>query len=179
MTYHHPISTIALSQDRLKLYFAGYPEKPPKTTALEQQIQIGTGFHGKWYRSQRECWLGWLVAKNLEAHRKGRDPSAICASARWKHLLSSPMMFWVAECAGVSSATLDAAADKAVEAAQLNPMCGHPHGKMIREVLPWHEVENAILSRPALASSEVAAEASMEAFSRLCQRRSEFRRLNI
>ncbi len=35
-------------------YIANYPEKPSRTVALEQAIQIGTGFHGKWYRSQKE-----------------------------------------------------------------------------------------------------------------------------
>lgn len=166
-----------LTQADLKRYFAAYPAQPPRTTALEQQIKIGTGFHNKWYRSQREHWLGWLVAKDCEAHAKGQDPAMINAKPRWQHLMCSPAMYWVAECAGVHEDRLRHAEAMAIEAARIRGKDGHPHGTMMRKALPWDVIQSAIMAGLGMASNEHAERDAMAAFDRLCEKRSEFRKL--
>lgn len=158
-----------ISLVELKTYLASYPERPPRTVALEQRIQIGTGFHGKWYRSQREHWLGWSVVQECQSRMLGKEPAEIDAGTVWGRLKCSPMMFWLAECAGVSDALLDEAESKAIEASGINATDGNPHGKKMRSVLPWSLVATAMSSgSPPPAALGVEAEAR-SAFERLIE----------
>lgn len=177
MLHHREITSGELSQTDLKCYFAAYEACPPRTVELEQRIGIGSDFGNKWHRSQKECWLGWLTAKDCEVRSRGDDPACAPAENRWQHLLSSPLMFWVAENARMSEDHLLAAENAAQRATAENPKSGHPHGKYMREALPWSEVEQAILSGPDPVSFEHAEAAGLLAFDRLCERRSEFREL--
>lgn len=125
-----------ISISQLKSHVTAYPAVPALTTALEQRIQIGTGFHNKWYNSQRDHMLGWIVVQECQARRNGKNPEAVDAKGMWSRLKCSPMMFWLAECAGVSSKQLEQAAQQAGAATLINPKDGDPHGSMMREVLP-------------------------------------------
>ena len=69
------------------------------------------------------------------------------------------------------------AEEAAFQAAAVNPKSGHPHGTMMREVLPWCDVEYAILLGPDPTSLAVAEGEALVAFDRLCEKRGEFRRL--
>lgn len=166
-----------LSQRELLYYIAGYPETTPRTKALERRIKIGSGFHNKWYRSQREHWLGWLVAKDGEARKKGVRSEDVWAGLRWRHLMCSPAMFWLADCAGVDERTLVMAEGAAARAANLNNMDGHPHGKLMREAISWGEVQTAIISDPFRIGVQQAEIEALEAFDRLCRSHSKFRPL--
>jgi hypothetical protein len=166
-----------MSQYDLKLYLAAYPEQPPRTKALEQSIGIGTGFHRKWYRSQREHWLGWLIAKDCEAKAAGKAPNTVNAKERWQKLACSPAMFWIAECSQMPLSVLKAAEKAAQTAAAKRSTDGHPHGKLMRAVLSWEPVEAAILSGPPPVDHYIAQELALPCFDRLCEKRSEFRRL--
>lgn len=159
-------------------HVAAYPDHPEWTGRLEQEIRIGTGFHGKWYRSQREHMLGWLVYQQCEAVRKGIDPNRNPAGTMWGRLKCSPLMFWLAETSGVGFDILFRAQKAAVAAAAINPKDGNPHGKMMREVLPWDLMEQAILSGPNPLASEPAVETANLAFDRLTRLRPEFRKSN-
>lgn len=86
------------------------------------------------------------------------------------------MMFWLAECAGVSQAVLDELEETAKAAALENPKDGNPHGRMIRAVLPWSDLEEAITNGPAPASDALAQAEAERAFSRLCEKRSKYRK---
>ena len=163
-----------ISQSALKNYVAAYPATPPRVAALEQRIQIGTGFHRKWYRSQREHWLGWLEYQDRKALGAGQNPNHLHAKAVWNRLKCSPMMFWLAECAGVSPKLLGQAEEAAVEATRLNPKDGNPHGRLILTVLPWPIVEKAIGSGPTAASPSQGQDEAELAFGHLCEKRPEF-----
>lgn len=163
--------------DQLLRHVAAYPDRPEWTNKLEQEIQIGTGFHGKWYRSQREHLLGWLVFQQCEARRKGIEPEDNLAKPMWNRLKCSPLMFWLAEASGVESELLSKAQNAAIEATAINPKDGNPHGKMIREVLPWELVEQAISMGPRPLATEQAIMAANRAFDRLTQLRPEFRKM--
>ena len=166
-----------LNLTQLEAHMAAYPDTPPRTTALEQGIRIGTGFHRKWYRSQRDHMLGWIVVQECQARAKGRDPAEVDAMGMWSRLKCSPSMFWLAECAGVHVDLLDRAEDAAVVAATIRPMDGDPHGRMMRETIPWEVVRGAILAGPKPAQTDQAAEDARESFERLTGRVSAYRHL--
>jgi hypothetical protein len=166
-----------ISLPQLKTCIASYPDAPPRTTALEQRIRIGTGFHRKWYRSQKEHMLGWMVVQECQARRTGKDPADIDAKGMWNRLKCSPAMFWLGECAGVSEQILANAERVAAEAADINPMDGDPHGKMMRSVLSWDVIADAIRLNPPQVSDETAKADARQAFDRLTQRNSSYRAL--
>ena len=60
-----------IKQAELKRKITGKEAIPLRTDDLEKRIKIGVGFHKKWYRSQKEYWLSWIVAKEREPGRKG------------------------------------------------------------------------------------------------------------
>ncbi|MCP4185676.1 MAG: hypothetical protein GY761_20625 [Hyphomicrobiales bacterium] len=167
---------MALNLTNLTRYAATYPAILPRTSSLEHRIKIGTGYHGKWYRSQREHMLGWFVFQICRARMAGDDPLELLASAMWNRLKCSPSMFWLAEAAGVSSELLDKAEDAAIRAAKINPKDGDPHGKFMREILPWPIVEEAILSGSKASWEDFAKEQANNAFDRLAEKRSQYRK---
>lgn len=162
--------------DHLICHVAAYPEELNWTQKLEQKIQIGTGFHGKWYRSQREHMLGWLVFQQCEAVRKGIDPVRNMAGPMWNRLKCSPLMFWLAEASGVEADILFQAQEAAIAAAAINPKDGNPHGRLMREVLPWILLEQAINDGPRPLASSLAEVQARCAFDRLTELRREFRK---
>jgi len=126
----------------LRRLVAGFPEEPKRTVALEQKIQIGAGFHNKWYGSQREHWLGWLTLKSRENELDGKSfqPPRV-----WSGLKCSPMMFWLAEVSGVNGAVLDQLEAVSVAAAKIRPNDGNPHGVEFRKFLPWGKVAGLLI----------------------------------
>jgi hypothetical protein len=119
---------LMINLTQLKAHMAAYAHSPPRTTALEQRIRIGTEFHRKWYRSQRDHMLGWIVVQECQARAKGLDPVGVGAGGMWGRLKCSPSMFWLAECAGVDLDLLDRAEEAAATAARIRPMAGDPTG---------------------------------------------------
>lgn len=160
----------------LMQYALGYDPLLPKTASLERELGIGTGYHGKWYRSQQDHWMGWLEVQCRQARRVGRyDP--VPARGVWQRLDCSPMMFWLAEAAGVPSVELGFAEDAARSAAAINPKDGAPHGRMMRAILSWDVIESTILACRPGADPGAAEEAAQEAFGRLVMKNSAYRRL--
>lgn len=162
--------------EELIRHVAAYPDELEWTHKLEQEIQIGTGFHGKWYGSQREHMLGWLVFQQCEAIRKGIDPDQNMAGPMWSRLKCSPLMFWLAEASGVEADILFQAQQAAIAATAINPKDGNPHGRLMREVLPWNLVEQAIIDGPQPLASSLAEVEARCAFDRLTKLRTEFRK---
>lgn len=166
-----------ISIPQLKAYMAGYNDAPERTTSLEQRIQIGSGFHSKWYRSQREHMLGWMVVQECQERKKGKDPSTVDAMGMWNRLKCSPAMFWLAESAGMPAELLDVAEEMAAAAAKVKPMDGDPHGKMMRDVLPWKVIRDGILAGPEPTLPDQATEFAMAPFNRLIEKVSSYRAL--
>ncbi|MGJ8653049.1 MAG: hypothetical protein ACSHX8_07300 [Opitutaceae bacterium] len=165
-----------LSQNSLKHIIAGCPGNLPRTDRLQQQIRIGVGYHNKWYRSQKEHWLGWIVAQEYMAIEKRRDITLITAHERWKRLNCIPMMFWLAEAAGLDDEYLsNAEAISKLKAAETDHDCPQ-HGKAMREALPWDLIEMGLITMPP-EIEEISCATADAAFDRLTSLRSEFRRL--
>lgn len=128
----------------------------PRTVALERRIRIGAGFHGKWYASQGEHWRGWMGYQDSALRRNGQeDPEAVPAKRRW-NLQCAPMMFWLAEAAGVAAEILDRAEREAEGVAAVVSHDSHLHGKVMRTVLPWTLVEEALRRLPLVTGAEAA-----------------------
>lgn len=175
MTASHPREPHT-SVETLIRFIANCPEQLPRTERLQARIEIGVGFHGKWYRSQREHWLGWLAAKRIEAELKGEDPASLKARAVWQRLKCMPMMFWLAEAVGLNSTLLDQVEEAASTAAEENGKDCAMHGKVIRGYLPWAEMESAILAAKP-TDTDKACQAAQEAFERLAGELSRYRKL--
>ncbi|KKL80279.1 hypothetical protein LCGC14_2006340 [marine sediment metagenome] len=158
-------------------YVASFPENPPRTIALEQKIEIGTGFHGKWYRSQREHMLGWLLVQECRERKNGKDPHDASAQGMWSRLKCSPLMFWVAEGAQVLGGVLDEAERAASAASAIRPTDGDPHGKMMRGPLPWSVIAKALRSSPRPVSPEQTDAEAVPAFERLISKNASYRSL--
>ena len=165
-----------LTQNQLKRIIAAQSAIAARTDRLEKQIRIGVGFHGKWYRSQREHWLGWIVAKERMALQKGENPDAIVARKRWTNLNCIPMMFWLAEVAGVPDEVLTGAESAAVEAAAINDKDCQQHGKAMRVVLPWTGLE-PYLANTTCADSQTTVHDSDAAFEYLASLKNKYRKL--
>ena len=143
-----------LSQPELKKRIALLPAHPPRTVALQERIQIGVGFHNKWYRSQKEHWLGWIVVKEYNAYLNDVPLASITAKRRWGGLGCIPMMFWLAEVAGIQDSHLAKAEEAAVAAAGECPHDCSRHGKIMRQVFPWVQIEKALLEMPSASVSD-------------------------
>jgi hypothetical protein len=122
---------------KLRRLVAGFPEKPKRTVALEQKIQIGAGFHNKWYSSQKEHWLGWL---SLKARENEMDGKSFQPPRIWSGLKCSPMLFWLAEVGRADGETLDQLEAVSIAAAQIRPNDVNPHGVEFRKILSWNGV---------------------------------------
>ena len=162
----------------LLLHLSGFVDNPARTTALEQQIGIGTGFHGKWYVSQKQHWLGFLGYRiRLEASA-GRDFRAAPARQHWNRTHCFPMLYWVAECAGVASSTLDQADDAARYAASIVRGDNPSHGKAARAVLPWEIINEALANLSDANDALQTRSAVDEAYARLALLRPAYRFLD-
>ena len=128
----------------LLCYVANYEERPSRTLQLEREIKIGTDYHDKWFDSQKDHWLGWLTWQSLKNSNHHQ------AEIVWNRLKSSPMMFWLAECAQIEDNILDDLEKAAKKAAthQKNqgkePRDSQEHGDHIRAVLDWSDLEESI-----------------------------------
>ena len=162
----------------LKHRVAAFQDYLPRTDALEKRIKIGVGYHDKWYRSQREHWLGWIVAHEFKTQKRGETPDSVPAEKLWSRLHCIPMIFWLAEAAGLDQSVLEAAELAAVVATEPDDqkMDCPEHGGAMRAVLRWADVEKALLTTP-VASAKEADLAADGAFEHLASRRRKYWRL--
>jgi hypothetical protein len=92
------------------------------------------------YLDQRDHWLGWLSEYGGPGAYdrkggKGRD-----AKYAYNHINCPPMLLWLGEAAGVPRPLVDNAMNGAIENGSSYPaQC-----RIIREIIPWTEVEKAL-----------------------------------
>ena len=86
-----------------------------------------------------------------------------------------PMLFWLAECAGVDSDVLGTAEAAARRVASVIGSDHPSHGKAAREVLPWSLVEQAILSKEPGLDLATARSTSDDAYKQLASLRADCR----
>ena len=108
--------------------------------ALPSDPQVVTP--GKWYRSQKEHWLGWLREYH-SAGAYGRKSTALTrprdAEFAYNHIVESKMLLWLAEAAGVKP-TLVASAQ--MSAARARTMMAK--SAAVRQHIPWSVIQSAL-----------------------------------
>jgi hypothetical protein len=97
------------------------PVASPLTNKFEAaRAERGPARRDVWYSSQKQHWLGWLG---------GYDGPGVYARKKWdrsaayvyNHVVCPPMLFWLAEAAGVAKETLSRAEDEALAARPVMP----------------------------------------------------------
>jgi len=166
------------TQLELKCCIAAASAKTDRTERLQEAIKIGVGFHKKWYRSQKEHWLGWIVAKEREALKRGSDPCDLTAKQRWTTLHCIPMMFWLAEVIETPNKFLKDAENAAGEAAKIKGCDCPRHGKIMRQIIPVELLEQHLASAPRVDIGKANA-AGIDAFEYLASKRPKYRKLKI
>ncbi len=95
---------------------------------------------GKWYRTQKEHWLGWLA----EYHGPGAYARTGPASARdarfaYNHIVEVKMLLWLIEAAGVPRAAVQKARVAAARASTLSSKSA-----AVRKRVPWEMVHESL-----------------------------------
>jgi hypothetical protein len=89
----------------------------------------------KWYRTEKEHWLGWLAEYNSRGYY-GRN-AGLNRDARYayNHIVEVDMLLWLMKAAGVPAGRVRAAR---AAAARL-PSLQHKSGA-VRKIVPWEMV---------------------------------------
>ncbi len=117
------------------------PRDTKRHKAMEQALQIGAGFGRAWYGSQKEHWQRWLAEYS--------GPGAYGRSARgerparyvYNHIRCAPMLFWLAEAAGVAGDRLERGYRAVLKEKTSN---GGTQCAALRRVIPWEAVFAAL-----------------------------------
>lgn len=147
------------SEFELKRHIGTFRSELPISKTFEENARVGVGFQGKWYRSQREHWLGWISVKE---RKDGIDLASSHARRRWSGLSSPPMLIWLAEAAGVAPELVERAAAAAASVIGGSGKESARAAKAVRDVLRWEEVETKLSRLPA-PSPEMAHRIDAEA----------------
>ncbi len=117
------------------------PRDTPRHKAMEQALQNGAGFGRAWYGSQKEHWQTWLAEYS--------GPGAYGRAARgerparyvYNHIHCAPMLFWLAEAAGVADDLLEGSYRAVLQerASDGGTQCAAP-----RLVIPWEAMPAAL-----------------------------------
>ena len=115
---HAMVRTISVRQLRnaIKLLPADRPKHTP----------------GKWYRTQKEHWLGWL--REYDGPGFYGRTSGVKRDARfaYNHIVESKMLLWVIRAAGVPSRRLAEA-----RRAERNARSMQAKSSAVRKAVPW------------------------------------------
>lgn len=128
----------------LRAHIAPLPENPPQYRKLETAIQIGAGFDGAWYRSQKEHWLGWLREYDGPGAYGRGTSTPRRASYVWTHIQCAPMLFWLAEALDAPQATLNVAFEAVINA----PGKGASQCAALRKILLWSDIDALLNAWP-------------------------------
>src|SRR5512147_2274709 len=89
---------------------------------------------GKWYKTQKEHWLGWLSEYD-GAGAYGRDVSKKRdARFAYNHIVNYQMLLWIIQAAGVEKDLVKLAKSACDQAKTM-----HQKSAAIRKYVPWEE----------------------------------------
>jgi hypothetical protein len=129
-----------MQKQKLLDYIKNLDPDVPLHKKLEHELQVGVGFGSAWYSSQKEHWIRWLSEYDTAGVygrqvRPDRDSRYI-----YNRIMCPPMLFWLAEAAGVPKTDLEYAFD-AVIAAKPNPAI---RCAALRKEITWGDVEHCL-----------------------------------
>jgi hypothetical protein len=97
---------------------------------------------GKWYKTQKEHWLGWLgeyEGPGAYGRKGGKDQGAEYA---YNHIVEYRMLLWLIEAAGVESKLVRAAKSIVDKEKSM-----HANSAAIRKIVPWEMLATVLLSQ--------------------------------
>lgn len=116
----------SISVDRLRGAIESLPTDMPRTHP------------GKWYRSQKEHWLGWLGGYGGPG-AYGRKVRGKDAKYAYNHIVESKMLLWLIGEAGVRSELLENAREAADKASSMPAKSAE-----VRRHVPWSVLAEAL-----------------------------------
>lgn len=119
----------------------------PRCRKMELAIGVGVGLGKARYLSQKQHWLEWLDGYALREGDSDRDHSPRSAEFIYNRIMCPPMLFWLAEGAGVPEVYLGRAYDAVLD---VSP---RPASRCaaLRWVIPWKTVEFALQTGRSVA----------------------------
>lgn len=90
----------------------------------------------KWYKTQKEHWLGWLRSYHGPGAYGRRPETKRDAEYVYNHIVEVEMLLWLIDAAGVEPGLVLAARRSAVQAKALASKSA-----AVRKHVPWVEVE--------------------------------------
>ena len=98
-------------------------------------------YSGKWYRTQKEHWLGWLRHYGEPGYYKRKYDRTDDAGFAYNHIVNFEMLLWIIHAAGVRPSLVRAAR---AAAARARTMSGK--SAAIRRHVPWEKLAAALWS---------------------------------
>jgi hypothetical protein len=117
----------AISINRFVQAIQGLPSDDPKVTP------------GKWYKTQKEHWLGWLKEYDGPGAYDRKGGGHRDARFAYNHIVEYRMLLWIIEAAGMDS-KLVRKAKSVVD----NKKSLQANSAAIRKIVPWEMLENAL-----------------------------------
>lgn len=93
----------------------------------------------KWYRTQKEHWLGWLSEYNGPGAYKRKVTAGRDARFAYNHIVEPKMLVYLAEASGVPQAQAVAAREVLRSKASLASQAA-----AVRKIVPWGTIEAAL-----------------------------------
>ncbi len=96
-------------------------------------------YPGKWYRTQKEHWLGWLLDYHGPGYYKRTSRKKRNARFAYNHIVNYEMLLWLMRAAGVPRRL---AKDARTACAKVDGL--GPKSKAIRSHVTWDDVARAL-----------------------------------
>ncbi len=94
---------------------------------------------GKWYRTQKEHWLGWLDEYHGPGYYGRQASTPRNARFAYNHIVEVEMLLWLAKASGISASRLAKARTAERAAPSLQAKSG-----AVRKIIPWEMIEEAL-----------------------------------
>ena len=103
---------------------------------------------GKWYRTQREHWLGWLGAYHGPGAYGRKAGPTRDAEFAYNHIVEVKMLLWLIQAAGVKPALIRKATQSSAALKTLQQQSA-----AVRAHVPWAELATALFGKSAVRAS--------------------------
>ena len=126
----------------LRAYVENIDPFLPRCRRMELAIGVGVGLGKALYGSQQQHWLEWLDDHAKREAEGGAGQRPRTAELIYNRIMCPPMLYWLAEGAGVPEVYLDRAFAAVLDV----PPRPASRCAALRWVIPWPTVEFALLN---------------------------------
>jgi hypothetical protein len=95
---------------------------------------------GKWYRTQKEHWIGWLSDYSSPGAYNRKTGTSRDARYAYNHIVEPRMLLWLIEAAGVDEGLVSQAKRDFAQGTSMMQQSA-----IIRHIVPWDVVAMALL----------------------------------